>query len=659
MATLDPNAWYRISETRVDNSTGPFALNLQLRTEVNGLRVHPITGGTASWQFQPYGDVKGRYLMRLDQTGVKAQLSACYDSGEPATGNTIACMKESSTDEAQLWDVSDFGSGTFKFINVKNGTSYVLDVHPKDNLFMSNEIDGSEGVAENQLAQHWVLSSVSAVNDGAYSTIYSGNVAVSTNSAALSSSATTTTRTTTTSTSTGSTQTSSTTGTASPADAMSTPTATSTPSKGISTAAGAGIGVAVALSVVGLIGAVAFFWWRRSQRPKTKYSEVEAKNGEHPDRGSSIGISQSGESAPSSLHGVSPTVGVSSLNAWQPASSVSVPPASSFVNGQPQQSGYYAPGQQATGGQQGGYYMDHQQQAIGGQQAAVYAGGQPMTITEQQNITYVSGPSPVTGGSYGGQQSDFAGGDGPIASLYGQRLPPTTSQTPGASIYGQRNAPTGGSASLYGQSVGPTTTTAAAVPRHQFDHPTAAAEFAPGAANTSAQRNVYGASQNQTSSTVNLADFEPMPQPHELEAAEREIVRRQHELGTFHHGPDLSLNEQPVKAPEAPKVELSAYQHGPDTFSRNEAKMLGAPTAELGAYQHGPDTFENEHEAKVLGAYHPGQDAFTREREDKVLGSFHDIMNLAKPTGRGGAAPQSYEMNPIRPSRGAHGDTNR
>lgn len=172
MADLDSNAWYRLSQTRVDNSTGPFALNLQLRDV--GLRVHPVADGTAAWQFQPVGDVKGRYLMRLDKTGVKQQLGVCFDATEPAPGNTVACLRTSSIDTSQQWDISDFGSGTFKFVNVANGTKYVLDVHPQANLFMSDAIEGTPGVAENQLAQHWVMSSVKAVNDGAYSTIYSG-----------------------------------------------------------------------------------------------------------------------------------------------------------------------------------------------------------------------------------------------------------------------------------------------------------------------------------------------------------------------------------------------------------------------------------------------------------------------------------------------------
>ncbi|KAK2027265.1 hypothetical protein LX32DRAFT_694961 [Colletotrichum zoysiae] len=282
MAELDPNAWYRLSETRVDNSTGPFTLNLILRDV--GLRVHPMTDGTAAWQFQPFGDVKGRYLMRLDQAGVKQQLGVCYDPTEPAVGATVACLQDSSVNDSQIWEISPWSgrSGEYKFVNVANGTSYALDVHPKANLFMNKDVDGSAGVAATQPAQHWVISSVSPVNDGAYSTIYSANVAVSTQSTTLSKTSAAATTSAPTTTAASQTATATSTGGASTSSVAAVST-----SRGISPAAGAGIGVGVAIGVVGLIGAIAFFWWRRQQATTTQYSEVDAKNRGSPGAGSS------------------------------------------------------------------------------------------------------------------------------------------------------------------------------------------------------------------------------------------------------------------------------------------------------------------------------------------------------------------------------------
>ncbi|EFQ29775.1 uncharacterized protein GLRG_04919 [Colletotrichum graminicola M1.001] len=568
MAELDPNAWYRLSETRVDNSTGPFALNLILRDV--GLRVHPMTDGTAAWQFQPFGDVKGRYLMRLDQAGVKQQLGVCYDASEPAVGATVACLQESSVSDSQIWEISPWSgrSGEYKFVNVANGTSYVLDVHPKANLFMNKDVEGSAGVAATQPAQHWVISSVSPVNDGAYSTIYSANVAVSTESATLSTASKTTSAAATTSalTTTAVSQT----GTATWTDgaSMSSAAAVST-SRGISPAAGAGIGVGVAIGVVGLIGAIAFFWWRRQQAATTQYSEVDAKNRGSPGAGSS--------SATGSLEDGSYALpyGVQRADASYPGNS----------------------------------------------------GGSPATL---------SYPIPVRGGAS-------------PATIPATAASPSESRS--LRSWSQH-------ASASGLAVPP------AVPRHQFDHPDIHNEFAPAPTNPSFESTSHfgfsTAASSHANSTTNLNDPDPLPSAHELEVAVRDVPRRQHELGDFHHGPetfDTSGEAQPARNP-ASHAELGAFQHGPDTFAQShEAKMLGLPKAELGSYHHGPDTFADGHEDKMLGAFPPGAEKFQREREDKVLGSFHEIMNMA-PNGRTGRQPgpssdvpgrQTYEMQSIGP----------
>ncbi|KDN65076.1 hypothetical protein CSUB01_04951 [Colletotrichum sublineola] len=571
MAELDPNAWYRLSETRVDNSTGPFALNLILRDV--GLRVHPMTDGTAAWQFQPFGDVKGRYLMRLDQAGVKQQLGVCYDAKEPAVGATVACLQESSVNDSQIWEISPWSgrSGEYKFVNVANGTAYVLDVHPKANLFMNRDVEGSV-VAETQPAQHWVISSVSAVNDGAYSTIYSANVAVSTESATLSTASKTTLAAATTSAPT--TTAASQAGTATSTDGASISPAVAVPtSKGISPGAGAGIGVGVAIGVVGLIGAIAFFWWRRQQAAATQYSEVDAKNRGSPGAGSSSAA------------------------------------------GSPEAGSYALP-----------YGVQRADASYPG-----YSRGSPATLSYSV---------PVRGG-----------GASPATMNYPV---PATATSPSESrslrSWSQH-------ASASGLAV------PAAVPRHQFDHPDIHNEFAPAPSNPSFESTTHlgfsTTASSQANSTTNLNDPDPLPSAHELEVAVRDMPRRQHELGDFHHGPetfDISREAQPARAP-APHAELGAFQHGPDTFAQShEAKMLGLPPAELGSYHHGPDTFADGHEDKMLGGCPPGAEKFQREREDKVLGSFHEVMNMA-PNGRSGRQPgpsdapgrQAYEMQPIGP----------
>jgi len=246
---LDSNAWYAISEGRVANVSDPLTTNLQ--DTGSGLRVFSKTD--AMWQFQPTGDKDGRYLVRLNSAGVGKQLSVCWNSEEVDPSRTRGCLRRTESDESQQWDITEWENekGTFKFTNVANGTGYVLDVHPGSNLFMSSEIEGTNGVSARQPAQHWIMTSSKAVDDGAYSTIYSaGTTPVS---SALP-----------TPTATGTNA-----GVVTPTAIDGSATASSSPnpssSAELSSGAAAGIGVGVSLGVIAILGA-AFFFWRRRRR---------------------------------------------------------------------------------------------------------------------------------------------------------------------------------------------------------------------------------------------------------------------------------------------------------------------------------------------------------------------------------------------------------
>ncbi|KAL0943319.1 transmembrane alpha-helix domain-containing protein [Colletotrichum truncatum] len=276
-AKLDPNAWYQISETRVVNVSEKIDPNLQNTNQ--GLRVFPLA--PQAWQFQPVGDVDGRYLIRLNISGVRDQLSVCWRANEINLSGTIGCMRTTESDESQQWDISEWGlgDGSYKFANVKNGSRYVLDVHPGSNLFMSSDIEGTEGVSAKQLAQHWVMTSERPVNDKTYSTIYSTPASTSATETVTDTAAT------------GTAATAATAATGSNSSgATSNPTSGSTPdnsssSGGLTAGGAAGIGVGVSLAVVALIGAAVFFWWRRKKAnkgtPLSQTSHEEMGKGGH------------------------------------------------------------------------------------------------------------------------------------------------------------------------------------------------------------------------------------------------------------------------------------------------------------------------------------------------------------------------------------------
>lgn len=258
-ASIDPNAWYGISETRVDNGTKPLDNTLQTISG-GGMRVW---NGQNMWQFQPVGGEKDRYLLRSSSTGVQQQLAACYNTDEIHPMRTRACMMRTTSDDSQKWIITRWnrsdGINSWKIQNVGNGTGYVLDVHPGDAVFLNSDIEGETINGQKvgaRVAQHWVFSSRKAVDDGAFSTIYSNTPAPAPTETQSSSS---TARSTTTSTS-GSPNNAP----ASPTDPASN-TGSSTPQHdtGLSSGAAAGIGVGATIGALALIGALVFFFWRR------------------------------------------------------------------------------------------------------------------------------------------------------------------------------------------------------------------------------------------------------------------------------------------------------------------------------------------------------------------------------------------------------------
>jgi len=75
-------------------------------------------------------------------------------------------MQTASGDKSQLWQIEAWGDGTWRFVNVGNGSNYNMDCHPGDPMFMSSVT----AAVPNQPAQHWEFSSLAEINDGAYST---------------------------------------------------------------------------------------------------------------------------------------------------------------------------------------------------------------------------------------------------------------------------------------------------------------------------------------------------------------------------------------------------------------------------------------------------------------------------------------------------------
>ncbi|CZR44577.1 uncharacterized protein FPRO_14330 [Fusarium proliferatum ET1] len=175
--SLNPNAWYHITEQAVDpNYRNDFKAMLQTNQDKKAndtnLHVWPVKTDNqavkAYWQFQPVDSTLGRYILRYSQTGADKQLAVCLSSdATDEDTKTRPCLLDASNDETQQWDVAEWKSNnTYRFINVHNGTKFHLDCIPNGPVFMSSDIDDTPY----QSRQHWLMTSASSVNDKAFST---------------------------------------------------------------------------------------------------------------------------------------------------------------------------------------------------------------------------------------------------------------------------------------------------------------------------------------------------------------------------------------------------------------------------------------------------------------------------------------------------------
>ena len=156
--SIDPMTWYQLSETRA-----VFDSVLQ-SNETSVFFGQPNITQPELWQIFDIGD--DEYVLRNKASGISEQLSTCYVADEVDPSKTQPCMRPSTGENSQKWNVVPWGDESFKFINVANGTKYLMDCHPGEPVYMSSNLDP----AIRDPAQRWLLSSYSEIDDGAFST---------------------------------------------------------------------------------------------------------------------------------------------------------------------------------------------------------------------------------------------------------------------------------------------------------------------------------------------------------------------------------------------------------------------------------------------------------------------------------------------------------
>lgn len=165
-AVFDPNTWYQLSEARVDIGGKELKHNLVISDSPISFGVLP--NDKNYWQFVPVDeDVENRWFMRSQKTGTNRHLATCWHPEEKHEAKTRLCIALADDDaENQMWESYkwDDGAEGVRFINVKNGSDWWLDVHKGNPPFMNDDID----MDDYKPAQRWFVSSMSAVEEESF-----------------------------------------------------------------------------------------------------------------------------------------------------------------------------------------------------------------------------------------------------------------------------------------------------------------------------------------------------------------------------------------------------------------------------------------------------------------------------------------------------------
>ncbi|RBR20338.1 uncharacterized protein FIESC28_05302 [Fusarium coffeatum] len=255
---INPNVWYHLTEENVDDYDGDFKSMLQTFKEDSGddgFRVFGVGNRKTYWQFQPIGKTPGRYSLRCSETTTRKQFAVCYRDFESVENRrTRACLSDSDGTESQQWDVSLWGTNkteTYLFTNVANGTKYHLDVIPGAAVFMSPNLEGY------QKRQRWLMTSVSNVDDDAYSTVFTNPPPESTRDSGTTTDST---------------------GEAATGSASSSSSDSSSSSLSGGAIAGIVIGAILGVLAMALLG---FFLWRRKKRNSGLHAKPDEAMGSH------------------------------------------------------------------------------------------------------------------------------------------------------------------------------------------------------------------------------------------------------------------------------------------------------------------------------------------------------------------------------------------
>ena len=166
MVHFDANIWYQITETRAGFENGLKSWG----EDMTGIRAWNISNLTQHWQILPYISDSNTYAFRNRGVGTSSVLATVYDPDEVDPSHTQPrLLPINPGDSSQQWTFGNWSDNTLFIINVKNGSAFHLDVHPRDSVFLSSQT----APEPNDPGQHWEIQTIEPINDAGWSTTLS------------------------------------------------------------------------------------------------------------------------------------------------------------------------------------------------------------------------------------------------------------------------------------------------------------------------------------------------------------------------------------------------------------------------------------------------------------------------------------------------------
>ena len=162
MASFDPNVWYQVTESNV----GFGSVLTNWGNNVTGFQYWNSSDDAQYWQIMMTQDDSSVYAFRNKASGTLLALGVAFEPQEVDSSHTQPRLQPINlTENGQKWTFGGFGNNTFYIVNVENGSSYHLDVHPGNPVYMSSQTSAEPYDPR----QHWEFQSISEIDDTRWS----------------------------------------------------------------------------------------------------------------------------------------------------------------------------------------------------------------------------------------------------------------------------------------------------------------------------------------------------------------------------------------------------------------------------------------------------------------------------------------------------------